>query len=343
MFSAQDGQDRFTDAVGGRLIEVLRLISPNTSADRVPAPIFDALECFCSGGKRARPRLVWCVGRAVGAPHDALLDVAVAAELIHAASLLHDDVLDRALRRRSVLAGDLLLTRALGQLHHHALVLTADAIETVDAMSRSALAETRCRGRLDLGLGEWRHIAEGKTGVLFAFCGRAAARLGEANDAVMRFDAFGRHAGVAFQLADDLLDLRPDSKKDRFADIRNRELTSLLLRVAALPDLGERLERYWRTGDGDSVEELGAAICASGAPQQMLSEITEEVELAVASLGPYRGLPGCVELEDWTRMLVQRALAFSGSATGSQAEAAPGSHSGDRLCPGARRARSERA
>ena len=85
--------------------------------------------CLADGAKRTRPRLVQLFAKAVDAPADVAIDVAVSAELIHAASLLHDDVIDEGSQRRgqptanrvwgnlpAVLAGDLILSRAIQRL-----------------------------------------------------------------------------------------------------------------------------------------------------------------------------------------------------------------------------------
>ncbi len=78
------------------------------------------------------------------------------------------------------------------------------------------------RGEIDLDLKQWRAIAEGKTGSLFGWCGRAPAHLAGDVDGADRFKRCGELLGVAFQLADDLKDMvDPDSGKNPFADILN--------------------------------------------------------------------------------------------------------------------------
>src|SRR3954469_2674338 len=110
--------------------------------------------CMGGGAKRARPMLVRLFGDAVGAPAEHLVEVAVAAELIHSASLLHDDVVDAGMFRRgrptvnarwgnivSVMSGGLLLPAARGRRKRMAPRVTHEAVATVVDMTRAAIVE----------------------------------------------------------------------------------------------------------------------------------------------------------------------------------------------------------
>ena len=176
--------------------------------------------CLGSGAKRVRPMLARLYGDALQVDPGPLVDVAVAAELIHSASLLHDDVVDAGMFRRgrptvnarwgnivAVMGGDLILTVALGRLARLDWRLAQSAIGVVAEMTRGAITEVEARGELELPLARLRYIQESKTGALFGWCGVAAATLARDEAAARRFDAFGRHLGVAFQIADDIRDL----------------------------------------------------------------------------------------------------------------------------------------
>ena len=173
--------------------------------------------CIGTGGKRARPLLVRLFGGAVGVGPERLVDVAVAAEMIHSASLLHDDVVDASALRRArptvnarwgnivaVMSGDLILSTALFRLAQLDARLGQTSLAVVTEMTRAAIAEVEARGNLSLSLERLRYIAEGKTGSLFGWCGSAAATLAGTPEAAERFDRFGRRLGVAFQIADDI-------------------------------------------------------------------------------------------------------------------------------------------
>lgn len=279
---------------------------------------------LAGAAKRARPRLTYLFGQAIGAPVDALVDVAVAGELIHAGSLLHDDVVDGAETRRgratanalwgataAVLSGDLVLTLAFVQLRDRPRVITTEAVDTIATMTRGVMAEVLARGRVELPLGQWREIVGGKTGSLFAWCGRSAARLMGDDGAAERFGTCAGHLGVAFQLADDLLDLqRLGTGKDAFSDILNREPTyPILVAAARADDVRREVARLWNAPrvTPANAEALGRAVLATGAGTETLERLRVELAAALEALGPYAERPGGREVALWSHELEDRA------------------------------------
>lgn len=265
------------------------------------------------GAKRLRPVLTMLLASELGVPLPAASRVAAAAELMHAASLLHDDVIDEGTQRRglptanarwgnaaAVLAGDWLLTQAFQQLVGLPASLTAAAIPAVARMTGAAILEIETRGRTDQPLEVWRRIAEGKTGVLFAWCGRAIALLARRDDAAAALDAFGRHLGVAFQVADDLRDVHDAQGKDRFSDIRSKTPSSVLvLAMDRAPALRARLASAWERAamPAPSVEEIGAEVLRSGAPEAAFGLVEHELALAYAAAAPVIGASCAEELQ----------------------------------------------
>jgi len=279
---------------------------------------------LAGAAKRARPRLTFLFGRAIGAPSDGLVDVAVAGELIHAGSLLHDDVVDGADTRRgratanaiwgttpAVLSGDLVLTLAFVQLKERARIITTEAVETIATMTRGVMAEVLARGRVELPLPQWRAIVDGKTGSLFAWCARSAARLVGEDEAAEGFGACAGHLGVAFQLADDLLDLqRLGTGKDAFSDILNREPTFPILVGAGRSDEVRReVTRLWNAPrvSAEEAEALGRAVLATGAGAETVDRLRGEIAAAMTALGAYAERPGGREIVFWSRELQERA------------------------------------
>lgn len=276
--------------------------------------------CIGAGGKRARPILVKIFGSACGAPVEALVELGVAAELIHSASLLHDDVVDSGMFRRgrptvnarwgnivAVMTGDILLTTALAKLSAFPKSVTQQAIATVAEMTRAAIAEVEAREDLELSVERLRWIAEGKTGSLFGWCGTAAALVAENPVAASHFDAFGRRIGVAFQIADDVRDLAgTDPGKPRFADIMCRT-PSLPILLAAQRDAGfrRRLKDAWAFSamTPTRVNELGLEVLASGAVEEAISRMGTEIDAAVEALGPYAESEDGARLVAWARAL----------------------------------------
>ncbi len=180
------------------------------------------------GGKRLRPALVVLAGKVGGRITPDHITIATAIELVHTASLVHDDVLDEAVIRRhldtvnarwdneaSVLLGDYLLARA---------ICLAGSLDTLDAcreiakashyMCHGELRQIATRGHYDLEEDEYINIISEKTASLYAACGRLGALYAGADEDVCeRFARFGINLGIAFQIVDDILDIGGDEGK----------------------------------------------------------------------------------------------------------------------------------
>jgi geranylgeranyl pyrophosphate synthase len=236
-------------------------------------------ETITSGGKRLRPLLVCVSSRVPVAGTDALVRAAVAVELVHAATLVHDDVIDGSSLRRgrptvvasggrlmALATGDLLFSRAFAEL------AAGGEIEPVRILSAAAsqLASGELMQREDswnLGVTQARYLERCrlKTGVLF----RAACELGaHAGGApVAALGGFGERIGIAFQLFDDILDVTgPPSAtgKPRGADLLDGTVTLPLIagRERDLELAGVDLRRV-QTADAaaaicDRIEATGA-------------------------------------------------------------------------------------
>jgi geranylgeranyl pyrophosphate synthase len=269
-------------------------------------------------------------GDTLGVPEDKLVQPAVSAELIHGASLLHDDVVDTGMFRRgkptvnarwgnvvAVLSGDVLLSSALLQLAHFDPRVTERALATVAEMSRSAFAEVQARSNLELTLPELKAIGEGKTGSLFGFCGVAAATVAGNDEAARRFDAFGRRIGVAFQMADDIRDITgTDEGKPQYADLSSRTMNlPIILAVSRDERLKRRIYEAWTWSalTQEKVKELGTAVLVSGALDDAIVLMNAEIDLAVEALGPYASHESGANLVMWARALAQ-GMALKGAA-----------------------------
>jgi geranylgeranyl pyrophosphate synthase len=250
----------------------------------------DAAATLAAGGKRLRPMLVLlCAGESGG---EASVRAATAIELIHMATLVHDDVLDEApLRRghptvaatsgrdRALATGDLLFSRAFALLSEagdaRAVALLADASV---ALARGELAQRR--DAFDLGVTEERYLARCrlKTARLF----ECACLLGRDEEQLRRF---GSYVGLAFQLLDDVLDVTgPEERtgKARGTDLLDGTVTLPLIEAAAVdPDL--------RSVDLHGLDPVAAAalcdrIAATGALEKVRARALELVASAKAAL-----------------------------------------------------------
>jgi geranylgeranyl pyrophosphate synthase len=276
--------------------------------------------CLASGGKRARPMLTRLFAGSVGLTGEKVVDIAVSGELIHSASLLHDDVVDAGMYRRgrptvnarwgnivAVMSGDLILTTTLQRLSHLDFAITQTALALVTEMTRGAITEVEARGNLDLPLERLRYIAEAKTGSLFGWCGSAVASLAGQPEAARRFDGFGRHLGVAFQIADDIRDvLGTDPGKPRYADVLSRTPSlPMLLAVQQDERLRRMLKDAWSASSVSSerAQEIGLGIESTHAVEHSMARMNVEIEAALDALGPYGQQGTGMELVSWARKL----------------------------------------
>lgn len=192
------------------------------------------------GGKRLRGALAVTACRAAGGTETKGLPLAAAIEMIHAYSLVHDDLPamdDDDLRRgkptnhkvfgegMAILAGDALLTHAFGVLGRLPELAGATAEQTLaiirevtDAAGTLGLiggqvADLEAEGRTDVTVDELRSIHARKTGALFRACVRCGALLGGASgDVLERLTRYADAFGLAFQIADDILDVTGDER-----------------------------------------------------------------------------------------------------------------------------------
>jgi octaprenyl-diphosphate synthase len=190
------------------------------------APVLDHVRLF--RGKRLRPILLLLTARACGRVVPAHHTLGAVVEMIHTATLVHDDILDGATTRRkaatvnsvwgvqpAVLLGDYLFTRAF---HLAATVGDARACERIgaatDRVCEGELAQILNKGNLDLTEVEYFDIIDGKTAELTACCcDLGALYAGMDTPVVDAMSRYGRYLGQAFQVADDLLDLVGDEAK----------------------------------------------------------------------------------------------------------------------------------
>jgi octaprenyl-diphosphate synthase len=207
-------------------------------------------------GKRLRPALLLLAARASGTVTAAHPVLAAVVEMIHTATLVHDDVLDEAMVRRhaatvnaewgnetAVLMGDYLFT--------HAFHLAASLDSTLacrwigratNLVCEGEMQQVHNRGNLDLDEAAYFSIIRGKTAELTAVSCRLGAHYAGADAATVEaMDAYGRDLGVAFQIADDVLDLWGDERttgKSLGTDLEKQKLTLPLIRLLATAPAG---------------------------------------------------------------------------------------------------------
>jgi octaprenyl-diphosphate synthase len=299
---------------------------PGHVADAAPDVRAASRHLLDAGGKRLRPLLVLLAGRAAGDPARApILCLAGAAELVHSATLLHDDVIDDGRVRRgvpaarllwgnavSVLGGDFLLARALElALCSEIPGALSSLLAVVRRMIDGEALQLDRRGRLDPDEGAYREIVDAKTAALFGWCGRAGALAAGAPERVAEaLEAYGLDLGRAFQIVDDVLDLagRPDELgKTLLADVREGKLTlPILYAIRRRPLLQELLTTA--AENPELAPRAAAEITATGALDEALAEARFRTGAACEALAAVPAGPHMLALAGIARELTERSF-----------------------------------
>ena len=226
------------------------------------------------GGKRLRPALLLLCGQAAGGLQTQHYTLAAVVEMIHTASLVHDDVLDEAATRRhlatvnsrwdseaSVLLGDFLFTHAFYLASTLGSAAACRRIgQATNLVCEGELRQKSTRGDLRVSERDYLSIIEAKTAELCACsCALGASFAGAEQSVVERFDTYGRCLGIAFQIVDDVLDIVGDESvagKSLGTDLNGRKPTLPLIRLMELVTEAERTEIVeLLDGEADSLRD----------------------------------------------------------------------------------------
>jgi octaprenyl-diphosphate synthase len=228
-------------------------------------------------GKQLRPALVLLAGRACGKLTDAHVTIGAVVEMIHTATLLHDDVLDHASTRRNVpsvnalygneipiLLGDFIYAEAFAlasRLDDRTAVV--ELSQTTRRLCGGEIDQNCNRGRFDLTVDEYLRIIEDKTAALYLSSARLGAHYAGASPAqVVALAEYGRLLGIAFQIIDDCLDLAGDERsagKSLGTDLSERKMTLPLIRLLARVGAAKAAEIRRLLAD-DSIADPRAAL-----------------------------------------------------------------------------------
>jgi octaprenyl-diphosphate synthase len=269
-------------------------------------PFVQGLVDHCADfqGKRLRPALVLLSAQASGTVRQAHPVLAAVVEMIHTATLVHDDVLDEAVVRRhaatvnaewgnetAVLLGDYLFTHAF---HLAASLESTQACrwigEATNKVCEGEMQQIHHRGNLDLDEQDYFMIIEGKTAELTAAsCRLGAAYAGAPEHAVAALDRFGRELGIAFQIADDVLDIWGEERvtgKSLGTDLEKQKLTLPVIRLLRLvdPATAVAVRRILIDAGPDQRRQLRPFLEESGALEYSWHRAKQHVKHALDSL-----------------------------------------------------------
>ena len=320
------------------LAEVFRRVSPQMAAlDRFMTeqvsrfePEIRGMAAYCleTSGKRLRPSLVFISGwQGEGVVSDALVRAAGVVEMVHLATLVHDDIMDGAEIRRNrrtaarefgsdaaVLLGDALFSQAL---HIAAQFPTTEVCRLVSESTRQVcsgeIMQTLRRRDTALSRAEYYRIIDLKTAELFrASCVLGASLAGYPAGFVAAANDFGRHLGIAYQIYDDLVDFLGEEQrigKTLGTDLASGKLTlPLMILLEKLPAAEQAVAlEALKGGQSLPFAEEVARMKELGIAGDVVAAIESELVLAEAALAPFASLtpvPFLLQLRDLLRAQV---------------------------------------
>ncbi|MBC8503744.1 MAG: polyprenyl synthetase family protein [Chloroflexi bacterium] len=282
-------------------------------------------QLICLGGKRLRPTVTLLMGKMLGADLDHLLDLAAAIEMLHTATLIHDDLVDDATLMRgektinatlppvaSVLAGDLVFAIAANL----AAATKSVRVMEIFAETLATMVNGEITNLFDNKPGNDREMyfqwIYAKTASMFELATGAAAILSKADvEAISTARQFGREIGMAFQIVDDVLDFTgspADIGKPVGNDLRQGVFTLPTLHYLEThpedPDLRSVINRNGH--DEESLNRLIAAINASDAVNQSMHEAERFVQSGLETLAVFPDILERQALEELTRFILSR-------------------------------------
>ncbi|MDJ0766205.1 MAG: polyprenyl synthetase family protein [Myxococcota bacterium] len=262
-----------------------------------------------AGGKRIRPMLCLVAFRAAGGADPLPTDLAIACELLHNATLLHDDVIDEGELRRglpatrvvygnaiSVLGGDYLLTKTVEIVSKRDAAFMGIFLDTLHQIISGELTQLKRRGSIDTTDEEYFRIIEGKTASLFRFAAHSGTLAAGADPMQCRdLGDFGWHTGIAFQLIDDVLDFTADADrlgKSLLADISEGKMTlPVILASRTSETLRPLLKALASVEDAATVApQISEAVRKTGAIEEARQRAATHTKLAVDALHRHNGL-----------------------------------------------------
>jgi len=309
---------------------VARLIRDRMASQHAPRIPEVTAHLVGAGGKRLRPLLTLAAARLCGYDGSDHLKLAATVEFIHTATLLHDDVVDESARRRgrptanllwdnksSVLVGDYLFARAFQLMVETGNLRVLDILSNAAAViAEGEVLQLTAAANLDTDETVYLQVIRGKTAALFSAATEAGAVVAGADDVVaLALHDYGDALGIAFQIADDLLDYR--GTDDRLGknvgdDFRERKMSLPVIRALAGADEAER--DFWQRviGKGDQRDgDLATAMAIMtrhGSLDSTRDTALEHAARARAALGPLPVGPIRSQLADLADFVVARLV-----------------------------------
>ena len=281
---------------------------------------------IAAGGKRMRPAVVLLVARALGCTTPAPPLLAAVIEFIHTATLLHDDVVDNADRRRglktanavwgnagAVLSGDFLYSRSFQMMVEAGrMEIMRVMADTTNAIAEGEVLQLMNCGDPDVTEARYLRVIELKTARLFEGAARVGALAAEANaEDLERAARYGHHLGMAFQLVDDLLDYVADpevSGKNLGTDLAEGKPTLPLIHAmhTGTPEQRETVRQALREHKVENLPAVLAAVESSGGITYSAALAKRYADQAIDALGGFPESTHQQALKGLARFAVER-------------------------------------
>jgi octaprenyl-diphosphate synthase len=321
-----DALDRLQSPLDGELQDVRRRIEEILQADFQPVNQTIG-HLFSRSGKMIRPTLMLLVADRERCDHSTLISLAAAVEIIHTASLVHDDSIDSSTHRRgietlnskwnhktSVIIGDYLLAQAFEVLAR--LASPAVISEMSTACRCLALGEMRqmsMEGDLAATEKDYFNFMREKTSSLFSATCAVAALVGDGRD-LDPLKRFGSLFGAIFQITDDLLDYSDyagDTGKPTGLDLREKKMTLPLIHALDVMDAESRgeIERVFGGQDMLSLEDaerLAALVIDNGGIEYAIERIADLAAEAIGIIGEFTDSGRAAKLRELVELIVER-------------------------------------
>ncbi len=335
---------RSSSAADVPVLDLFQRVSPHVMAlDRFMREQVDQFEpeiramaayCLDTTGKRLRPTMVFIAGwKGDGMVAEELVRAAGVVEMVHLATLVHDDIMDRAELRRSrrtaarefgpdaaVLLGDALFSQAL---HIASQFQTTEVCRLVSESTRKVcsgeIMQTLRRRDLNISLEEYRRMIDLKTAELFRVSCYLGAALSQYEPAFARAaDGFGHHLGIAYQIYDDLVDFLGEEKhigKTLGTDLATGKLTLPLMLLLQKIPVAERatIVSALQQGRSPGLATSKQRMAELGIATEVMQAIDDELAAASGMLDPHASLPPVALMRQLCVMLKKQVTALSGA------------------------------
>ncbi|WP_124110533.1 polyprenyl synthetase family protein [Palleronia sp. THAF1] len=313
--------ERLAQALAEPLAEVDALIRARMASENAPRIPEVTQHLVGGGGKRIRPMLTLASARLMGYPGPFDVHLAATVEFIHTATLLHDDVVDESNERRgrptanllwdnksSVLVGDYLFARSFQLMVETGSIRVLDILANAAAtIAEGEVLQLTAMANLATTEDTYLRIVRGKTAALFSAATEVGGVIaGAPEDNVQALHTYGDALGIAFQMADDVIDWMDGTGKGVGDDFRERKMTLPIIRAVAASD-----RDFWTRTIGKGVqkdadlERAAVLLAETGALDSTRATAVDWAETAKAALADLPDAP----LRDMLRDLADYVVA----------------------------------